>query len=130
MYLKVKITVAHKDKTLPRIQTLSRIQKHIPESKKISQNPKQVPESKTRPRIWILESVFFSGRFFRDCIFVDTHLPRCEAIAYVLPLFDALTHVVIHVSWAFIIAICLRKAFISICVCQGFVESSKAFTLD
>ena len=34
---------------------------------------------------------------------------------------------VIHVSSAFIFAICLRKAHISICVCQGFVESSKAF---
>ena len=33
---------------------------------------------------------------------VDTHLPRFEAVAYVLPHFDALTHVVIHVSSAFI----------------------------
>ena len=47
----------------------------------------------------------------------DTHLPQ----------FDALTQMVIHVSSAFIFAICLRKAYISICVCQGFVESSKAF---
>ena len=39
---------------------------------------------------------------FRDCICVDTHLPRFEALAYVLPLFDALTHVVIRVSSAFI----------------------------
>ena len=36
-------------------------------------------------------------RFFRDCIFVDTYLPRFEALAYVLPLFDTLTHVVIRV---------------------------------
>ena len=35
---------------------------------------------------------------FRDCICVDSHLPRYEAIAYVLPHFDALTHMVIHVS--------------------------------
>ena len=35
---------------------------------------------------------------FRDCICVDTHLPRYEAIAYVLPHFDALTHMVFHVS--------------------------------
>ena len=39
---------------------------------------------------------------FRDCICVDTHLPRFEAIAYVLSHFDALTHVVIRVSLAFI----------------------------
>ena len=42
------------------------------------------------------------GGFFWDCICVDTHLPRFEALAYVLPHFDALTHVVIRVSWAFI----------------------------
>ena len=36
-------------------------------------------------------------RFFRDCICVDTYLPRFEALAYVLPLFDTLTHVVIRV---------------------------------
>ena len=40
---------------------------------------------------------------FWDCIFVvDTHLPRFEALAYVLPHFDALTHVVIRVPSAFI----------------------------
>ena len=33
---------------------------------------------------------------------VDTHLPRFEALAYVLPHFDALTQVVIRVSLAFI----------------------------
>ena len=49
---------------------------------------------------------------FRDCICVDTHLPRYEAIACVLPHFDALTHIVIHVSSAFIFAVCLRKAYI------------------
>ena len=36
-------------------------------------------------------------------VVVDTHLPRFEALAYVLPHFDALTHVVIHVSSAFIL---------------------------
>ena len=35
-------------------------------------------------------------------VVVDTHLPRFEALAYVLPHFDALTHVVIHVSLVFI----------------------------
>ena len=33
----------------------------------------------------------------------------------------------IRVSTAFIFAIFVRKEYISICVCQGFVESSKAF---
>ena len=33
---------------------------------------------------------------------VDTHLPRFEALAYVLRHFDALTHLVIRVSSAFI----------------------------
>ena len=65
---------------------------------------------------------------FSETAFVSTaHLPRYEAIAYVLPHFDALTHIVIHVSSTFIFAVCLRKAYIWICVCQGFVESSKAF---
>ena len=91
--------------------------------------------------------VQLKGRFFWDCICVDTHLPRFEALAYVLPHFDALTHVVIRVSSAFIfqtfVEVCysvfvkrsffksvlnLRKAYIlesllSICV----YESSKAF---
>ena len=43
------------------------------------------------------------GFFFGDCIFiVDTHLPRFEVLAYVLPHFDTLAHVVILVSSAFI----------------------------
>ena len=40
---------------------------------------------------------------FRDCIFVvDTLLPRFEALGYVLPHFDELTHVAIRGSSAFI----------------------------
>ena len=44
------------------------------------------------------------GSFFRDCIFVvvDALLPRFEALGYVLPHFDELTHVVICASSAFI----------------------------
>ena len=41
-------------------------------------------------------------RVFGDCICVETHSPRFEAPAYVLPHSDALTHVVIRVSSAFI----------------------------
>ena len=40
--------------------------------------------------------------FVEIAFVVDTHLPRFEALAYVLPHFDALTHMVIRVSSAFI----------------------------
>ena len=39
---------------------------------------------------------------FEIAFVADTHLPRFEALAYVLPHFDALTHLVIRVSSAFI----------------------------
>ena len=40
------------------------------------------------------------GGFFEIAfvVVVDTHLPRFEALAYVLPHFDELTHVVIRAS--------------------------------
>ena len=41
---------------------------------------------------------------------VDTHLPRFEALAYVFPHFDALTHLVIRVSSAFIF-----QTFVEVC---------------
>ena len=47
----------------------------------------------------INEGGFFEIAFF---VVIDTHLPRFEALAYGLPHFDALTHVVIRVSSAFI----------------------------
>ena len=57
-YFLLVITVARRDKTLPRIQkhfpeskTLPRIQKHVPESKTLPRIQKHVPESRTRPRI-------------------------------------------------------------------------------
>ena len=70
-----------------------------------------VPGTRTQPLIcvgcsvpyWvscaIIEGGFFEIAFF---VVIDTHLPRLEALAYVLPHFDALTHVVILVSSAFI----------------------------
>ena len=91
---------------------------------------------------------------FRDCICVDTHLPRFEALAYVLPHIDALTHVVIRVSsafifqtfaevcysvfvnrssfWSFKSVLNFRKAYIfksllKVCYRSVFNESSKAF---
>ena len=42
------------------------------------------------------------GGFLEIAFVVDLRLPRFEALAYVLPHFDALTHVVIRVSSAFI----------------------------
>ena len=84
-------------------------------------------------------------------VVVDTHLPQFEALAYVLPHFDALTHVVILVSSAFIFQtlaeVCytvfvnrssfkgvlnLRKAYIfksllKVYYRSVFNESSKAF---
>ena len=91
---------------------------------------------------------------FRDCVCVDTHLPRFEVLAYILPYFDALTHVVIRVSSAFIFQtfaeVCcsffvkrsffksvlnLRKAYIfksllKVCYRSVFNESSKAFIFE
>ena len=69
--------------------------------------------TRTQPQICVWFSVqywvpcaIYKGGFFEIAfvvvIVVDTHLPRFEAIAYVLPHFDALTHVVIRVSSAFI----------------------------
>ena len=66
---------------------------------------------RTQPLICVGCSVHYwvscainKGGFFEIAfvVVVDTHLPRFEALAYVLPHFDALTHVVILVSSAFI----------------------------
>ena len=61
---------------------------------------------------WVSCAVYKGGFFEIAFVVVDTHLPRFEALAYVLPRFealayvlphfDALTHVVIRVSSAFI----------------------------
>ena len=69
--------------------------------------------TRTQPQICVWFSVqywvpcaIYKGGFFEIAfvvvIVVDTHLPRFEALACVLPHFDALTHVVIRVSSAFI----------------------------
>ena len=92
------------------------------------------------------------GGFFEIAfVVVDTHLPRFEAHAYVLPHFDALTRMVIRVSSAFIFqtfaevcysifvnrssfksVLTLRKAYIfqsllKVYYRSVFNESSKAF---
>ena len=47
----------------------------------------------------LIREVFFEIAFV---VVVDTHLPRSEALAYFLPHFDTLTHVLIRVSSVFI----------------------------
>ena len=75
--------------------------------------------------------VQFLREVFRDCMFVvvvDTHLPRFEALAYVLPHFDALTrgdscvlgvHLSVKASKSVRLLkglLNLRKAYIDLCL--------------
>ena len=114
--------------------------------------------TRTQPLICVGRSVHYwvscainKGGFFEIAfvVVVDTHLPRSEVLAYVLPHFDALTHVVIRVSSAFIFqtfaeiyhfvnrscfksVLNLRKAHIfksllKVCYRSEFNECSKAF---
>ena len=101
---------------------------------------------------WVSCAIYKVGVFaIAFVVVVDTHLPRFEALVYVLPHFDALAHVVIRVSSASIFqtfaAICysvvvnrssfksvlnLRKAYIfksllKVYYRSVFNESSKAF---
>ena len=57
--------------------------------------------------------------FFEIALVVDTNLPRFEALSYVLPYFDALTHVVIRVSSAFNF-----QTFAEVCYNSVFVNRS------
>ena len=68
--------------------------------------------TRTQPLICVGCSVHYlvscainKGGFFEIAFVVvdDTHLPRLEALAFVLPHFDELTHVVIRAPSAFII---------------------------
>ena len=53
---------------------------------------------------WVSRAINKGGFFEIACVVVvDTHLPRLEALVYVLAHFDALTDLVIHVSLAFIL---------------------------
>ena len=62
-------------------------------------------------------------------------MPRFEALAYVLPHFDALTHVVIRVSWAFIFQtfaevcalFCLRTGIEQFTTEHGMLDSTAFF---
>ena len=101
---------------------------------------------------WVPRAINKGGFFeIAFVVFVETHLPHFEAFVYVLLHFDAVTHVVIRVSSAFIFQtfaeICysvfvnrssfksvlnLRKAYIfksllKVYYRSVFNESSKAF---
>ena len=72
------------------------------------------------------------GGFFEIAfvVVVDTHLPRFEALAYVLPHFDALTHVVIRVSSALLFVFVKRtyfKSLLKVYYRSVFAESFKTF---
>ena len=57
--------------------------------------------SRTQPTnlCWVFCAINKGGFFeIAFVVVVDTHLPRFEALAYVLPHFDELTHVVIRAS--------------------------------
>ena len=51
---------------------------------------------------WVSCAINKGGFFEIAFVVVDTHFPRFEVRAYVLPHFDALTHVVIRVFSPFI----------------------------
>ena len=82
-----------------------------------------VRATRTQPLICVGSYVHYwvtcainKGGFFESAfvVVVDIHLPRFEALAYVLPHFDELTHVVIRASSSLCsgLLFCLRKAFI------------------
>ena len=75
---------------------------------------------RTQPLICVGCSVHYwvscavnKGGFFEIAfvVVVDTHLPRFEVLAYILPLFDGLTRVVIRMSSEF------AEGLVSICLC-------------
>ena len=79
--------------------------------------------TRTQPLICVGRSVHYwvpyainKGGFFKIAfvIIFDTHLPRFEALSYVLPHFDELTHVLIRVSSSvcWVLLFCFCKAFI------------------
>ena len=79
-------------------------------------------------------------QLIRDFVFeiafvvvVDTNLPRFEELAYVLPHFDELTHVVIRASSAFIIQ-AFAEVFYSVFVKRSSFKSlpnlRKAYTFQ
>ena len=84
--------------------------------------------TRTQPLIFVGFSVHYwvscainEGGVFEIAfvVIVDTHLPRFEALDFVLPHFDALTHVVILVSSAFIF-----QTFAEVCYSVFVTRSS------
>ena len=76
--------------------------------------------TRTQPRISVGCPVQLISEVFWDYICVDTHLPRFEALVYVLPPFDSLTHAVISVSSAGYIFQQSAEGLLWICVCWIF----------
>ena len=70
---------------------------------------------------WV-SSAINKGGLFEIAFVVDTHLPRFEALAYVLPHLDELTHVVICVSSVFIIQ-AFAEVFYSVFVKRSSFKS-------
>ena len=80
--------------------------------------------------VQLIREVFLEIAFV---VVVDTNLPRFEELAYVLPHFDELTHVVIRASSAFIIQ-AFAEVFYSVFVKRSSFKSllnlRKAYTFQ
>ena len=73
---------------------------------------------------YLVSCAINKGGFFKVAfvVVVDPHLPRFEAIAFVLPHFDEVTHVVIRPSSAFIIQ-AFAEVFYSVFVKRSSFKS-------
>ena len=80
--------------------------------------------------VQLVRDFFFEIAFV---VVVDTNLPRFEELAYVLPHFDELTHVVIRASSAFIIQ-AFAEVFYSVFVkrlsFKSLLNLRKAYTFQ
>ena len=77
-----------------------------------------VRSTRTKPLISVgcpLQSI---GKIFWDCICVNTHLPRFDTLAYIVPHFNALTHMVVPVllNFSHLFLDCLRKVLFMCCL--------------
>ena len=93
---KKNVTVARKDKTLPRFQ------KHFPESKNTSQNPNHFPESRFWDAFWIVRSVLDSGKCFvlmshRRMLMSKANWSGVISMRFISTMIDAMTRHVHHV---------------------------------
>ena len=77
-----------------------------------------VRSTRTKPLISVGSPLQSVGVIFWDCICVNTHLPRFDTLAYIVPHFNALTHVVVPVfsSFSHLFLDCLRKVLFLCCL--------------